>query len=251
MSENEQEILSKTWFYRFTLPSGKITSTYDDGALDQIHTSRLQMLRGVVDQRFGASLAGHNAIDIACHQGWFATKLAQWHADDVLAIDARSEHVADTTMIRDALGLTHLRVQQSDVHALDAAGLGTFDLVLMLGLIYHLENPVGALRQARALTRQVCVVETQIVPGMTGMVDYGSYRFVRPLKGSFGIIDETEETHGPETSTTGICLVPSLEALFWIMRKVGFSRVELVPPPEDAYEQLRYGKRVMVAGYVD
>ena len=31
--------------------------------------------------------------------------------------------------------------------------------------------------------------------------------------------------------------------------QIGFSRVELLPPPADAYEQLRYGKRVMVAGY--
>lgn len=251
MSATEQRILDKTWFYRFRLPSGKITSTYDDGALDQIHESRLAMLKQVVDARFGAGLAGHNAIDIACHQGWFATKLAEWQADDVLAVDARAEHVADTTLIRDALDLPTLRVLQSNVHALEPAALGQFDLVLMLGLIYHLENPIGALRTARALTRHMCVVETQIVPGMSGMVDYGSYRFVRPLKGSFGIIDETDDTHGPEASTTGICLVPSLEALFWIMRKIGFARVELVPPPEDAYEQLRYGKRVMVAGYVE
>jgi hypothetical protein len=209
------------------------------------------MLKQVVDARFGASLAGHTAIDIACHQGWFASKLAEWGADDVLAVDARAGHVADTALIRDALQLPKLRVLQSDVHALVPAQLGRFDLVLMLGLIYHLENPIGALRQARALTRHLCVVETQVVPGISGMVDYGSYRFVRPLKGSFGIIDETDDTHGPEASTTGICLVPSLEALFWIMRKVGFARVELVPPPEDAYEQLRYGKRVMVAGYVE
>ena len=52
----------------------------------------------------------------------------------------------------------------------------------MLGLIYHLENPVGALRVAHALTRRICLVETQIVPGMTGMVDYGSFRFVRPAE---------------------------------------------------------------------
>jgi tRNA (mo5U34)-methyltransferase len=155
----------------------------------------------------------------------------------VLAIDARDEHVADATLIRDALGLRNLRIAQSDVHALTREALGTFDIVLMLGLIYHLENPVGALRVARALTKRLCLVETQIVPGMTGMVDYGSFRFVRPLKGS-------------EASTTGICLVPSLEALFWILRKVGFSRVELLPPPADAYEQLRYGKRVMVAAFV-
>jgi tRNA (mo5U34)-methyltransferase len=251
MSAIEQRILDKTWFYRFTLPSGKVTSTYDDGALDSIHETRLAMLQQVIDAHFGGTLAGRTAIDIACHQGWFATKLAGWNADDVLAVDARAEHVADTTLIRDALQLATLRVEQSDVHALDAARTGRFDLVLMLGLIYHLENPVGALRQARALSRNACVVETQVVPGLSGMVDYGSYRFVRPLKGSFGIIDETDDTHGPEASTTGICLVPSVEALLWIMRKVGFARVEVLPPPADAYEQLLHGKRVMVVGYVD
>lgn len=251
MSSIEQQILDKTWFYRFKLPGGGVTSTYDDGALDPIHDSRLEMLKHVVDARFGGSMAGRNAIDIACHQGWFSTKLVEWQADDVLAIDAREEHVSDTTLIRDALNLSNLRVQQGDVHALDAQMLGQFDLVLMLGLIYHLENPVGALRRAYALTRHLCVVETQVVPGISGMVDYGSYRFVRPLKGSFGIIDETDDTHGPEASTTGICLVPSLEALLWIMGKIGFARVEVVPPPENAYEQLRYGKRVMVAAYVE
>jgi hypothetical protein len=247
----EQQALSKTWFYPFRLPGGQVTPTYDGGALDAIHATRLAMLQSAVRAEFGESIADRSVIDIACHQGWFSTKIAQMGAQDVLAVDAREEHVADATLIRDTLGLRNLRIAQSDVHALTPQTFGMFDIVLMLGLIYHLENPVGALRVARALTKRLCLVETQIVPGMTGMVDYGSYRFVRPLKGSFGIIDETEETHGPEASTTGICLVPSLDALFWILRKVGFSRVELLPPPEDAYEQLRYGKRVMVSAFVD
>ncbi|HJT98208.1 MAG TPA: class I SAM-dependent methyltransferase [Rhodanobacteraceae bacterium] len=228
-----------------------MTTTYDGGALDAIHATRLSMLKSALGREFGESIADRDVIDIACHQGWFSTKLAEMGARDVLAVDARVEHVADATLIRDALGLRNLRVAQADVHALSPATQGTFDIVLMLGLIYHLENPVGALRVARALTKRICLVETQIVPGMSGMVDYGSYRFVRPLKGSFGIIDETEETHGPEASTTGICLVPSLEALLWILRKVGFSRVEVLEPPADAYEQIRYGKRVMVAALVD
>jgi SAM-dependent methyltransferase len=251
MPTAEAQVLSKTWFYPFRLPGGQVTPTYDGGALDAIHATRLAMLQSALRATFGESIADRSVIDIACHQGWFSTKLAEMGARDVLAVDARDEHVADATLIRDVLGLRNLRIAKSDVHALTPEALGTFDIVLMLGLIYHLENPVGALRVARALTKRLCLVETQIVPGMSGVVDYGSYRFVRPLKGSFGIVDETEETHGPEASTTGICLVPSLDALFWILRKVGFSRVELLPPPEDAYEQLRYGKRVMVAAFVD
>ncbi len=120
----------------------------------------------------------------------------------------------------------------------------------MLGLLYHLENPVGALRLARVLCRDLFVIETQVVPGMSGMVDFGSYRFVRPLKGSFGLIDELDETHGPEAGATGICLVPSVEALTWLLEKVGFRDVTVLRPPADAYEQLLYGKRVMVSARV-
>jgi hypothetical protein len=35
------------------------------------------------------------------------------------------------------------------------------------------------------------------------------------------------------------------------LRAVGFARVERVRPPENAYEQLRSGKRVMVVAHVD
>ena len=129
--------------------------------------------------------------------------------------------------------------------------IGTISLVLMLGLIYHLENPVGAIRTAAELTDRVCLIETQVVPGMSGFVDWGNYQFVKPLKGVFGIIDETYETHGLEASTLGICLAPSTEGLMWVMEQVGFDRVELIPPPDGAYEQHRFGKRVMVAGFKD
>ena len=247
---NYESILDKTWFYRFVLPDGRVTNTYDSGALDSIHDTRLSMLQNVLRERFGPNqLAGCNAIDLACHQGWFSTKLVELGATDVLAVDARAEHIADSKLIRDALGYQTLRLMQADIHSLDPNAVGQFNVVLMFGLIYHLENPVGALRVARALTAPggICIIETQVVPGLTGWADYGSYRFVRPLKGSFSIIDETDDTHGPEASTTGICLVPSLDALRWILGKLGFTRVEEVPVPADGYEQLVHHKRVMLA----
>ena len=247
----ETRALAREWFYPFKLPSGAVTPSYDGGWLDSIHHTRSRMLDTALRARFGDAFASLDAVDLACHQGWFSAQLAQLGFRDVLAVDTRTEHIADTELIREALALPQIRTLHSDVHAPGLGDRGPFDLCLCLGLIYHLENPVGALRVARALTRHMCVVETQVVPNMSGMVDYGSYKFVRPLKGSFGIIDEIDDTHGPEASTTGICLVPSTEALCWIMRKIGFSRVEVLPVPSDGYEQLLHGKRVMVAGYVD
>ena len=62
----------------------------------------------------------------------------------------------------------------------------------MLGLIYHLENPVGAIRKAHALCKDVCLIETQVAPNLSGQLDWGNYTFVKPMMGSFAIIDETE-----------------------------------------------------------
>jgi SAM-dependent methyltransferase len=247
MSDLEQRCLSRAWFYPFRLASGAVTQTYVSAEVAKIHDTRAAMLDAAVRAHF-PDTAGRSAIDLACHEGWFAQQAAAL-GFDVLGVDARADHVADATLAAEACGATKVRFETRDVHALDASRDGRFDLVLCLGLIYHLEHPVGALRTARALTADggLCVIETQIAPGQSGVIDYGHHTFVKPVMGSFAIVDETDETHGPETSTTGICLVPSLDALLWILRKVGFDSVDVLVPPADAYEQLRFGKRVMVA----
>jgi hypothetical protein len=249
----EQQLLDKTWFYRFALPSGAVTRSYHDGALDAVHSTRLDMMARAMRAHFGDA-AISSAVDLAAHQGWFSWQLTRHGVQQVTAIEPRDEHVADARAVLTAMGLAErIRVEQCDVHDTTPARFGTHPLVLCFGLIYHLENPIGALRRARALTQPggLCLVETQVVPGMRGFVDWGNYRFVRPLKGSFGIIDETDETHGAEASTLGICLAPDTEGLLWIMRKIGFRDVALVPPPEDGYEQHLYGKRVMVSGIAE
>ena len=246
----EDKVLAKDWFYRYTLPSGRRTKSYGQGELDPIHDTRLAMLDAELSASFPDGLKEHTAVDLACHQGYFTMALAERGARHVIGIDARAEHVDDSRLIAEAKGLRNVEIMRGDVHRIDPATVGKHDLVLCFGLIYHLEDPVGALRVARSLCKGTCIVETQVVPNMSGPVDWGSYRFVKPLKGVFGIIDETYELHGPEMSITGVCLAPSLEGLLWIMEAIGFRDVHVIPPPEGAYEQHLYGKRVMVAGRV-
>ena len=250
MSNPIEQAHSREWFYAYDLPDGSTTPTYHGVDIQAIHDTRLKMLQECLEKDIGPDRESLSVLDLASHQGWFAYNMARSGFSRVLGIDARQSHVDDSSLISEIYGLEHLKFQQGDVHQQTPEALGQFDVVMMLGLLYHLENPVGALRICRSLCRNLCVIETQIVPGMTGYVDYGSYEFVRPLKGSFGIIDETEETHGPEASVTGVCLVPSLDALMWLLRKVGFSQARVLQPPPDAYEQLRYHKRVMVAASV-
>lgn len=250
MTNPIHKILDRKWFYKFELPNGEVTESYlpDDAQL--VHTTRLEMMDSVLNPRFEGRWKDIKAVDIASHEGYFSCHLAK-KGTKVLGLEARQEHVDDANEIAFGMGLAdkfYSRVQ--DVHEIDTKSVGTFDIVLMLGLIYHLENPVGAIRKAHALCNDVCLIETQVAPNLSGQLDWGNYTFVKPMMGSFAIIDETEETHGPEMSTTGICLAPSIEALMWIMRKVGFKKVEMIEPQDHFYEQHRFKKRVMIAGYV-
>ena len=250
MSTLIEQAHSRDWFYSYELPDGSTTPTYHGSDIKAIHDTRWRMLESCLDENLGPDRSGLSALDLASHQGWFAVNLVRAGFSSVLGVEARQSHVDDSTLISRIYGMDHLSFQKGDIHDLDPDQLGQFDVVLMLGLLYHLENPVGALRVCRGLCKGMCIIETQIVPGMTGYVDYGSYQYVRPLQGSFGIIDETGDTHGPEASVTGVCLVPSLDALMWLLEKVGFSSATVLPPPSDAYEQLRHHKRVMVAAKV-
>ena len=251
MTDFQNACLSKEWFYPFVLPNGQTVPSTHQHQLDLIHDTRTQMMNDFIHRHFGmVSDKKIDAIDLACHQGWFSTKLIELGFSSVLATDARDKHVADAELIFNAMDLAKkIRTLQSDVHSLNSKALGTFDLVLCFGLIYHLENPIGALRKAFELCKNVCLIETHIAPGQTGVVDYGSYRFVKKIEASFVVIDETHETHGSEASTQGICLIPNLDGLIWILEKIGFSRIEVLPVPADGYEQLLYGKRAMLAAH--
>ena len=245
-----ERVRARQWFYEFELPDGTRTKSALPPGVEQIHATRLALLEQALERAFGKGGAGLTALDLACHQGWFALHLARRGFGPVLAVDARAEHLADAQLMADVLGVKALRLLQLDIEEARAEQVGTHDLTLMLGLLYHLENPVRALRLARAVTRRMLVIESQVVPHMSGVIDWGSWRFQRHMVGNFGIVDETEETHAPEASVRGICLAPSIETLEWLLKRVGFARVERLMPPPDGHEQLVAQKRAMFAAYV-
>lgn len=247
-----EQVLRREWFYEFELPDGQTTTCYLPPDVMAIHRTRLDMLLRALDERLGMDWRDRDCLDLACHEGWFASQLAR-RGMRVLGVDARAEHVANARLIAEACGVRGTTFEQRDVAMTEPGALGDFDVVLMLGLLYHLENPVQALRLARSHTTNVCVVETQIAPNLSGQIEWGASSFVKTMIGNFAVVDESGdlEAGSPEANVTEISLVPSLEALLWIMRRTGFSSVAVLQPPGDGYEQHRFGKRVMVAGYVE
>ena len=244
------KVRTRRWFYEFELPDGTRTRPELPEGVENIHATRQRMLDAVLDQTVGRDCSGLTALDLACHQGWFSINLARRGFSEVLAVDGRESHLEDARLMAELLGVKGLATRRIDLEEARAEEIGVHDVTLMLGLLYHLESPVRALRLARAVTRKLFIIETQVVPHLEGNVEWGSTQFQRPLKGIFGVVDETAEG-GPETGMHGICLAPSIPALVWILQHVGFSNVVRVHPPADGYEQLVRGRRVMLVASVE
>jgi tRNA (mo5U34)-methyltransferase len=69
-------------------------------------------------------------------------------------------------LAREALG-SAVEPIVADFMTCDLDALGRWDVVLYLGVLYHMEEPLTALRRLAAVTRELAVVETEavVVPG--------------------------------------------------------------------------------------
>jgi hypothetical protein len=244
-----ERILARRWFYEFELPDGSYTESYLPEHVRPLHDTRRRMLRHHLEERFGADWSPLRCLDLGCHEGYFAVELARGGCGEVLGLDAREPHVRHARWIAEALQLDVLRFEQADVAGIDAAAFARFDVVLMFGLVYHVSDLVGVLRTARALTKGVCMIETQLAPDFGGELEWGAADFRMAVRGCLAIVDESAEIArgNAEAAIAGISLVPSLGGLLWLLRAVGFGSVVGLAPPVDGYEQLARGARVMVA----
>ena len=102
---------------------------------------RLRWLLQLASDLFGGELAGRRVIDLGCEEGHFAVEFAR-HGADVVAVDVRPEHLKRARFLAEATGVAaRFTAIRADVRELDPVTLGEFDLVLCLGLHYHLDAP--------------------------------------------------------------------------------------------------------------
>jgi tRNA (mo5U34)-methyltransferase len=90
-----------------------------------------------------ADLRGRTVLDIGCNAGFFAIKMKQRGAARVVGIDSDPRYLAQARFAADVLEVD-IDFRQMTVY--DVAKLGErFDLVLFLGVLYHLRHPLLAL----------------------------------------------------------------------------------------------------------
>lgn len=132
-------------------------AAFDEQATQRFNAARDEYIRRVVPLlRRGRDL--RTAVDVGCGFGYFTRTLLDLDFD-VTAVDGREANVAETVRRNPAAKAATFNVEDAAIRS-----LGTFDLVVCLGLLYHLENPFAAIRNLSALTGQVVLIESVCAP---------------------------------------------------------------------------------------
>ncbi len=210
-------VASRPWFHSIDLGDGVVTPGADDSAF------KLRTI-GMPE-----NLTGKRVLDIGAWDGFFSFE-AERRGGTVMATD---HYVWSGTGILDkggfnlakrALG-SRVEERHLSVEDLPSAGLGQFDVVLFLGVLYHATDPLGYLKILRSVTRGLAIIETVV-----DLLDVP-----RPALAYY----PGSSLNGDVTNFFG----PNVAAMEGMCQDAGFSRVETV-------QGERYAGRLTFHAYV-
>lgn len=133
---------------------------------DEIKLRRI--LRTVADVA-GRPLATLRILDLACLEGMYAVEFAR-HGAQVVGIEGREQNLAKARFAKEVLALPTLEFVHDDVRNLSRAKYGEFDVVLCLGILYHLDAPdvFVFLERMAEVCRGFAVIDTHIATNAAG-----------------------------------------------------------------------------------
>jgi 2-polyprenyl-3-methyl-5-hydroxy-6-metoxy-1,4-benzoquinol methylase len=160
----DREIASKIasfpdWHYDFDL-RGHHTCP---ASMDKANQRVAHFLEPVI-KHFGGSLEGKRVLDLGCNAGFFSLKAIEAGCDFVLGIDGRQMHVDQANLVFEVKQVDPRRYHFACANILDfdyAQGQ-PFDLVLCLGVLYHINKPISLFEAIAPVNTDMLVIDTKI-----------------------------------------------------------------------------------------
>jgi tRNA (mo5U34)-methyltransferase len=151
----KQEAAQISWFHTMDLGQGVVTPGVDD-------TPRKLGLIAMPED-----LSGKSVLDIGAWDGFFSFEAERRGAQRVVALDSycwSGEGWGSKAGFELARKALDSRVEDVFLDVMDISPdtAGTFDLVLCLGVLYHLKYPLAALEKVAGVTRDHLILETEV-----------------------------------------------------------------------------------------
>ena len=197
--EQNDMLLSGSWWHSIDLGNGVVTPG--------VHS--FAELQGIY-QSLGLpeDLSGKTLLDIGCWDGFYSFETERRGAI-VTSIDCW--HPGNYFAAHKALN-SKAKFYERSIYELGKDNLGSFDIVLFMGVLYHLRHPLLALENVCELTRDFAIIESHIIDKMRegGEPAMEFYEF--------------DELGGQYDNWWA----PNLECMVQMTRSAGFARVELL-----------------------
>ena len=222
------------WFHNMNLAKGVWTHPQPDGAGPDYPAWRWNLIKPLLPE-----LTGLSCLDVGCSSGFFSLKMKELGAAKVLAVD-HGEQVRAIEQARFAASSLGLEVEFQTLSVYDVAGLNRqFDLVLFLGVFYHLRHPMLALDALRKACTGTLLFQTITTPHQPGTYE------ACPPAGKVHVGLRSAELNQPDfpllrfvegglDGDTSCWFVPSVEACLAMLRGARFKPERMVCP--DAHE---------------
>lgn len=114
-------------------------------------------------QACGGSLRGLRVLDVGCSCGGFSVEASKRGAEYVLGIDTADRYIEQANFIKEALELKNVEFKKMHIEDVEEATVGQFDVVFCFGILYHLENPVFAMRKLSNVCRRIMLVDCTVM----------------------------------------------------------------------------------------
>jgi tRNA (mo5U34)-methyltransferase len=145
------------WFHNLHLPDG--AQTAPDHPLGDFPASKWQHVAPLLPAR----LDGWSALDIGCNAGFYSFELAARGAT-VVGIDADEHYLRQARWAARQLDAgRRVEFRRQQVYDL-ARTEERWDVVLFMGVLYHLRHPLLALDLVARRTRKLLVLQTLTMP---------------------------------------------------------------------------------------
>jgi tRNA (mo5U34)-methyltransferase len=201
------------WHYEFDL-NGVRTPIFNRAHVNR-HEQRRRYFFSPLVQLCGGSLAGKRVLDLGCNAGFWSLAAVEAGADFVLGVDGRQMHIDQANLVFETKGVeaSRYRFQLADVFDLELEN-DSFDVVLCLGLLYHVSKPFELMERISAWNSDLLVVDTRVDP--------------RP--GPYFRIRQQDLDDPRQAIDRKVALHPSKEAVARLAREFGYRRVKMLRP---------------------
>ena len=158
-------------------------------------------------------LAGLRVLDVGCNEGLFSITARQMGARYALGLEPRPEKVEQARFTSHTLGIDQVEFQEKSLWDITEE-IGSFDITLLIGVLYHLDRPFEALRRLADVTKQLIVIDTELLP-----LDY-------PLLA----MKEEDPLVPYNTVDSGLTFIPTDKSVHLMLGYSGFTQSTKIVP---------------------